>query len=167
MSKQLQEEQQSDVLRQPGSRWVSALARTVPAELRQYDCRCVAGNHGSRSLYLRGEIGSALPLFAERSGRGVIFDGALYNRQDLQDELGSFASPAGSDDAEIILVSYLRWGEDVLSRLRGSFALIIWDSVQEIFLCLRDPLGNCPLFYTNGGNSLLVSTSIDALLRQP
>lgn len=167
MSKQLQEEQQSEVLRQPGSRWLSALARTVPAELRQYDCRCVAGNHGSQSLYLRAEIGSALPVFTERSGRGVIFDGALYNRQDLQDELGSFASPAGSNDAEIILASYLRWGEDVLSRLRGSFALVIWDSVQEIFLCLRDPLGNCPLFYTNGGNSLLVSTSIDALLRQP
>ena len=167
MNKQLQEDKQSELRRQPGSRWFAALTATAPAELPRYDCRRVAGNGRSRSLYLRGEIGSALPVFTERSGRGVIFDGALYNRLDLQDELGSFMTPAGSDDAEIVLASYLRWGEDVLSRLRGSFALVIWDSVHEILLCLRDPLGSCPMFYAKGGEGLLVSTSIDILLGHP
>lgn len=167
MNKQLQEDKQSQMVRQPGSRWFATMTATAPAEWPRYDCRRVAGNGRSRSLYLRGEIGSALPVFTERSGRGVIFDGALYNRQDLQDELGSFMTPAGSDDAEIVLASYLRWGEDVLSRLRGSFALVIWDSVHEILLCLRDPLGSCPMFYAKGGEGLLVSTSIDILLGHP
>jgi asparagine synthase (glutamine-hydrolysing) len=155
------------VLRQPTSRWFAALTTTPPAELPRYDCRRVAGNGRSRSLYLRAEIGTALPIFAERSGCGVIFDGAVYNREDLQHELGDFMAPAGSNDAETILAGYLRWGEDLFGRLRGSFALLIWDTVREIFLCLRDPLGSCPLFHAKGGDGLLVSTSIDVLLAQP
>ncbi|MFS8087012.1 MAG: asparagine synthetase B family protein, partial [Acidobacteriota bacterium] len=94
----------------------------------------------------------------------VIFDGALYNRQDLQHELGDFMAPAGSNDAETILVGYLRWGEDFFGRLRGSFALLVWDTVREIFFCLRDPIGSCPMFYAKDKSGLLVSTSIDVLI---
>ena len=167
MNNQSQVQTQSEVLRQPSSRWFAALTTTAPADLPRHDCRRVAGNGRSRSLYLRCEMGSAFPMYAERSGCGVIFDGALYNRQDLQRELGDFMAPAGSNDAETILAGYRRWGEDLLRRLRGSFALLIWDTVQEIFLCLRDPLGSCPLFYAKGDDGWLVSTSIDVLIGQP
>src|SRR5712692_9045189 len=114
---QVREDKQEKALRQLGSRWVATLAHAAPAELPGFGCRLVAGNEGSRGLYLGGEIGSALPLFAEHSGCGVILDGALYNRQDLQNELGDFMAAAGSDDAEVILAGYGRWGEDLLRRL--------------------------------------------------
>jgi len=167
MNRQVHEERQNEVLREPGARWFAALSTAVPAELPGYDCRSVAGNGRQRHLYLSGEIGSALPIVAEHAGRGVIFDGALYNRLDLQTELRDFMAPAGSNDAETILAGYLRWGEDLFGRLRGSFALIIWDTVREVFLCLRDPLGSCPMFYAKLDDGLLVSTSIDVLLAQP
>jgi asparagine synthetase B (glutamine-hydrolysing) len=167
MSSQIHQQKESAVLRAPSARWFAALNSAEPAELPGYDCRRVVGSGRARHLYLRGEIGSDLPLVAERSGCGVIFDGALYNRQDLQYELGDFMAPAGSNDAETILAGYLRWGEEFFGRLRGSFALVIWDTVREVFLCLRDPLGSCPLFYTKSTDGLLVSTSIDVLLAQP
>src|SRR5216684_3640651 len=167
MNNQSQVQEQSEVLRQPGSRWFAAFGTTVPAESPRYECRRVAGNGRQRHLYLSGEIGTALPIVAERSGCGVIFDGALYNRLDLQAELGDFMASAGSNDAKTVLAGYLRWGEDLFARLRGSFALLVWDTVREIFLCLRDPLGSCPMFYTKRDDGLLVSTSIDVLLAQP
>ena len=57
--------------------------------------------------------------------------------------------------------------EDVLQRLRGVFALIIWDSLRNTLLCVRDPLGIHPMFYADSGHTLFVSPSIDVLIRQP
>jgi asparagine synthase (glutamine-hydrolysing) len=126
----------------------------------------VNGNGNSRRLYVSAEIGTALPDFAQRAGCGVIFEGALYNRLDLQHELGDFTAPAANTDAETILAGYLRWGEELFPRLRGSFALTIWDGEREVLLCLRDPLGHCPLFFARAGGDILVSTSIALLLKQ-
>jgi asparagine synthase (glutamine-hydrolysing) len=116
---------------------------------------------------LGGETGCALPIFAQRSGIALILDGTLYNRRELQDELGELLASTNNDDAEVILAGYQRWGEDILRRLRGAFALLIWDTSREVLLCLRDPLGSYPLFYANGCQELLISTSVDVLLRQP
>jgi asparagine synthase (glutamine-hydrolysing) len=97
----------------------------------------------------------------------VIFDGNLHNREDLQSDLGEFLVPPASNDAELVLAAYQRWGEDFLRRLRGAFALVIWDSSREVLLCLRDPIGTYPMFYTENQDGLLVSTSTDILIRQP
>ena len=72
-----------------------------------------------------------MPIFAKRAGVALILDGTLYNRRELQDELGELLGSPDNDDAEIILAGYQRWGEDVLRRLRGAFALLIWDSSRE------------------------------------
>jgi len=154
-----------DVLAQPSSRWFAEFGDAVPGEGSGFDCRWIAGEGRAQRLYLRNEPGCASPLFAERSGCGVVFDGVLLNRKELQSDLGEFTAPAVSHDAEIILAAYQRWGDDFLKRLRGPFALIIWDSGREVLLCLRDPLGSHPLFYADGPrNGLLLSASIDVLL---
>ena len=167
MNSQVQENTGSEVLREPGSRWFAELSTAPPTGVQRYESRLIAGNGRARHLYLRGEIGTAQPISAERAGCGVIFDGALYNRKDLQNDLGDFMAPAGSDDAETILAGYLRWGEDFFGRLRGSFALVIWDSRNEKLMCLSDPLGSCPLFYAKGRDSFLFSTTIDVLIGHP
>ena len=161
------EETRTETTPQPCSRWFAQFADGVPDDLSGFDCRLVAGHGRSRRLYLGNEIGCAAPAFVERSGCGVIFDGVLFNRKDLQTELGDFVTAAAGNDAEIILAGYRQWGEDLLNRLRGTFALVIWDSLSEVFLCLRDPLGNYPLFYAQGRDGLLISMSTDVLLQQP
>src|SRR5882762_1303564 len=157
-----------DVLTQPSSRWFAEFGEALPSESFGSDCRRIAGEGRAKKLYLHNETGCVSPLSAERAGCGVVFDGVLLNRKDLQSELGEFVTAAGSNDAEIILAAYQRWGDDFLKRLRGPFALIIWDSEREVLLCLRDPLGSHPMFYAEGPrNGLLVSASIEVLLRHP
>src|SRR6266853_7024701 len=161
------EQGDKDVLQQATSRWLGVLTSAPPVDLPTFSCQLVAGEGRSKKLFLRHQVDSAPPLCAERAGCGVIFDGALYNRRDLERELGDFRTPAASNDAEIILVAYERWGEELLKRLRGAFALIIWDTSREVLLCLRDPIGTFPMFYAETQAGLVVSSSMDVLIRQP
>ena len=94
--------------------------------------------------------------------------GSLFNQEDLRDELGDFLPCRLLMKQNLFSEAYLHWGEDLLRRLRGSFALIIWDGAREVFaFSLRDPQGSHPLFYAQSRNDLLLSPSIEELLRQP
>lgn len=148
------------------SRWVAEFTGAASVELREHTGRIVGSNSQSRTLYLSSKVDSALPICAEHADTSVIFDGALFNSPDLKAELGNLLIPT-NNDAELILAGYLRWGQDFLPRLRGMFALIIWDSSRDTLLCVRDPLGSHPLFYADRQDGLLVSPSIEVLLDHP
>jgi asparagine synthase (glutamine-hydrolysing) len=94
----------------------------------------------------------------------TVFDGWLYNRNELISEL---AAPAKTANAALMVRAYLRWGEGALNRLRGIFALCIWDAGSQTLLGARDPLGVYPLFYARAGHEWFFSTSVDALLQHP
>jgi asparagine synthase (glutamine-hydrolysing) len=119
-----------------------------------------------RRLSLRAAPGSAWPSSAESGGCRVIYDGVLYNHSELSHELGSSAGPQ-STDAQLILAAYLRWGENLVHRIKGIFALIIWDSGQDLLLCARDAFGFHPLFFAETRRGLLLSTSVKALSDHP
>src|SRR5882724_1994956 len=152
-------------LRSDSTRWLATVGDEAPVVAAGYHWRRVAPNGQSPGLYLAAPSDMALPVVAERSACGVVFDGTLYNRRDLQKELGEL--PAGNSDAGLVLASYLRWGEDILQRLRGIFALIVRDNSRDTLLCVRDPLGIHPMFYAAVGDTVFVSPSIDILIRQP
>jgi asparagine synthase (glutamine-hydrolysing) len=120
-------------------------------------------SHG-KSLNLVGSPGQSLPAQAEDAFCRVIFDGVLYNRADLSD----YASDSSMEnDAAIVLKTYRRWGEDILHRIRGIFALIIQDRERDVLLGARDQVGAYPLFYASIEGEWLFSTSIEALTRHP
>lgn len=121
---------------------------------------------GDGVLRVNGEPSSALPPVAESSGCRLLFDGVLYDRDELTSELGgALHNPS---DADLVLRAYLHVGPRFLDRLRGTFALVVDDRRDGTVLCARDPLGNYPLFYTEApGGDLLVSASIEALVAQP
>jgi asparagine synthase (glutamine-hydrolysing) len=109
----------------------------------------------------------ALPSVAENASCKVIFGGVLYNRAALGEQFASSSSPPVTSDAELVLRAYLRWGENVLRKIKGVFALFVWDQRRDFLLCARDPLGVYPLFYADSGHELLFSTSTEALVRHP
>lgn len=121
-----------------------------------------------------GEAGLSLPVqsdepvlsFASTSSCAVIFDGILYDPEVLGTRREK-TSRSISNDANVILDAYLRWGEDVVHKIKGMFSLVIWDRRSDTLLCVRDPLGAYPLFYADAGRELLLSTSIEALVRHP
>lgn len=108
--------------------------------------------------------GSA-PERIETEQFSIVFDGQLHNRVELATILGK-ADVLADSDARLILQAYHRWGEESFRRLRGSFALIVWDGRNDSLLAVRDPVGTYPLFYAVAGDQILFSTSIDDLLGQ-
>jgi asparagine synthetase B (glutamine-hydrolysing) len=153
--------------RQPDPRWVASLQTSAPADRTGYARWEQVGTAQARGLYLTGETGCALPIYARAAGVTVVLDGNLYNRPELLEELSDVPPVVRDDDAAVILAGYQRWGEDVLRRLRGAFALLVWDSSAEVLLCLRDPLGSYPMFYAEQREGLVISTAIRMLISQP
>jgi asparagine synthase (glutamine-hydrolysing) len=107
--------------------------------------------------------GSAAPQHAADLAHAVVFDGWIYNRKELQ----AVAGVDEVDDAALILEAYRRFGRDVLTRMKGRFALLIWDGTSGELLCARDRLGTYPLFYAERGDQLLLSCGIDDLVSRP
>jgi len=153
--------------------WLASFGRLARGEAaastateEPFSRTAIADLCGERTLELGGVPGQPLPGTAERASCRVVFDGILYNREELSDSLVGPSDPA-RDDADLVLRAYLRWGDDVLRRLKGLFALIVWDGARDSLLCARDPLGIYPLFYAEAGGDLLFSTSTEALVRHP
>jgi len=77
----------------------------------------------------------------------IVFNGEIYNYVELRDELkAAGASFATEGDTEAIVAGYHLWGEDVVHRLRGMFAFLIWDTQEKTVFGARDPFGIKPLF---------------------
>lgn len=111
---------------------------------------------------------SAQPMLADEDRFRIIFNGEIYNFQDIRTELESLGhSFRTTGDTEVLLAGYMEWGHDVLQRLRGMFALAIWDDRrQELFLA-RDRFGKKPLYYLPEDDRLLFASEIKAILRVP
>lgn len=148
------------------SRWFVTLCDSIPSSSAGYTIHRVGPNLPSQNLYLGNQVESCPPLFAAGRQCAVVVGGVLFNWRDIEDEMGEADEP-DSNPAQVVLAAYARWGEDLLRRLRGPFALVIWDAARAKLLCARDPLGGHPFFYAEGGSALYFSSSIDVLLEQP
>jgi len=98
----------------------------------------------------------------------IVYNGELYNfkqeRQILESHGYSFKS---TSDTEVVLRMYEYYGDDFLLRMRGMFALAIYDkrkSGRERFLLARDQFGIKPLLYTESGKNFIFASEIKALL---
>jgi asparagine synthase (glutamine-hydrolysing) len=90
----------------------------------------------------------------------IVFNGEIYNYVELREELlAAGASLATEGDTETIVAGYHLWGEDVVSRLRGMFAFVIWDSQTGTAFGARDPFGIKPLFTTRLADGGIVFSS--------
>ncbi|WP_047150731.1 asparagine synthase (glutamine-hydrolyzing) [Aneurinibacillus tyrosinisolvens] len=98
----------------------------------------------------------------------MVYNGELYNTEELRRELqGRGHSFRGTSDTEVLLASYIEWGEACLEKLNGIYAFAIWAEKKQTFFLARDRLGVKPLFYTRSGSSFLFGSEIKALLAHP
>ncbi|HEX5540464.1 MAG TPA: asparagine synthase (glutamine-hydrolyzing) [Micromonospora sp.] len=96
----------------------------------------------------------------------LIFNGAIYNyvelRAELMREFGAQFATQG--DAEVIAAGFHHWGEQVLTRLRGMFAFVIWDRLGRRVFGARDNYGIKPLHYLETADGLYLASEKKALL---
>lgn len=94
----------------------------------------------------------------------VVFNGEIYNWRELRRELENGGAVFNSQsDTEVILHGYLAWGVELPKRLRGMFAIAIWDSGAGRLLLARDRAGEKPLFYHSSSDQFLFGSSTEAL----
>lgn len=110
------------------------------------------------------------PMKGSNYGREYIicYNGELYNTEEIRFELLKAGhSFNGHSDTEVLLHSYMEWGESCTERLNGIYAFAVWDELNEkLFLC-RDRIGVKPLFYYVYDSGIIFASEIKALLAHP
>lgn len=98
----------------------------------------------------------------------IVFNGEIYNFVELRAELSERGYHFKSHtDTEVVLNGYHCWGEQVFERLRGMFAVALWDRRHEKLVLARDRIGKKPLFYAWHGGVLLFGSEVKAILAWP
>ncbi len=98
----------------------------------------------------------------------ISYNGEVYNFAEIRQELEALGYPFRSrSDTEVIVNGWHAWGPKIFSRLRGMFALAIWDRRSRRLTLARDRLGKKPLYYTAISGAFLFGSEIKALLAWP
>ncbi|MCB9109954.1 MAG: asparagine synthase (glutamine-hydrolyzing) [Anaerolineales bacterium] len=108
------------------------------------------------------------PMITKDGNYALIFNGEVYNFQELRVELEACGHQFHSQsDSEVVLHAYVEWGEKALDRFNGMFAFAIWDRTrQELFLA-RDRYGIKPMYYGLFGSTFLFGSEVKAILQHP
>lgn len=107
----------------------------------------------------------AQPMATPDDGLRIVFNGEIYNYRTLRAELeAEGVAFCSHTDTEVILALYRRDGRAMLSRLRGMFALALWDERKRGLLLARDHFGIKPLYLADMGHTLRVASQVKALL---
>ncbi|MDU1201998.1 MAG: asparagine synthase (glutamine-hydrolyzing) [Clostridiales bacterium] len=125
---------------------------------------------GHRRLIIVDPTGGMQPMtkIINNKEYTICYNGELYNTEEVRADLISKGYKFDSySDTEVLLTSYIEYGQKCADYLNGIFAFGIWDEYnQELFLC-RDQLGIKPLFYSYIDGNLIFASEIKALLKHP
>ncbi len=102
-------------------------------------------------------------------GRYIIaYNGETYNFRQLREELTAAGHTFLTDcDTEVVLHGYMEWGAEVLKRLRGMFAFVIWDKERRELFGARDPFGIKPFYYAQMGELFFFGSECKSFLPHP
>lgn len=96
----------------------------------------------------------------------LIFNGEIYNWRELREELENLGhSFSSQSDSEVVLIGFSVWGQTLVNRLEGMFALAIWDARERLLFLARDRVGEKPLFYCETESGLAFGSSPTAVQR--
>src|SRR5271167_948862 len=108
------------------------------------------------------------PMASADGAAWITYNGEIYNFAEIRQELEGLGYPFRSrSDTEVIVNGWQAWGPKVFSRLRGMFALAIWDRRSQRLILARDRLGKKPLYYAPTATAFLFGSEIKAVLAWP
>ena len=103
---------------------------------------------GHRRLSIIDVATGQQPLFNEDGSVVVVFNGEIYNYQELIPELQALGHTFHTkSDTEVIVHAWEAWGDACVERFRGMFAFALWDRNRQTFFMARDRLGVKPMYY--------------------
>jgi asparagine synthase (glutamine-hydrolysing) len=144
----------------------AALAHRGPdgGAVRVYGCAGFA----FRRLSIIDLAGGAQPIDNEDRTCHVVLNGEIYNHLELREDLeGRGHRFRTRSDVECVVHGYEEWGDQIVHRLRGMFALALWDEPRQRLLLARDRLGKKPLLYHEAGGRLAFASEFRSLAADP
>lgn len=128
-------------------------------------CVCDGAGLGMRRLSIIDLAGGHQPIHNEDRNVWVVFNGEIYNFPELRRELESRGHRFYThSDTEVIVHLYEELGADCVRKLRGMFAVALWDERRKSLLLARDRLGKKPLHYALHNGNLYFGSEIKSLL---
>ena len=108
------------------------------------------------------------PIFNEDKDKVIVFNGEIYNYKEIREELKSKGHKFSTNtDTEVILHGYEEYKEDILNKLRGMFAFVIYDIKEKSLFGARDFYGIKPFYYYYDNENFLFGSEIKSFLGNP
>lgn len=106
------------------------------------------------------------PMLSESDDYILSFNGEIYNYLEIKDELISLGINFKThSDTEVLLQSFIYWGQECLHKLRGMFAFCIYDKLKNELFLARDRLGIKPLIYSVNAQNFAFSSELNPLVQ--
>jgi asparagine synthase (glutamine-hydrolysing) len=108
------------------------------------------------------------PILENDGKCGIVFNGEIYNHLELRAELEKLGHKFTShSDTETALKAFLQWDTESFKRLRGMFAIAVWDIPRKRIVLARDRMGIKPLYFALNGEDLCFGSELKAILIHP
>ena len=133
------------------------------------DSKRIGLGHRRLSIIDLSEAASQ-PMCNEDGNLWISFNGEIYNHLEIREELKSIGGhhwKTDHSDTEVILHAFEEWGIECLHKLRGMFAIALWDARKGELWLVRDRIGIKPLYYSIHHGRIVFASEIKALLQDP
>jgi asparagine synthase (glutamine-hydrolysing) len=112
--------------------------------------------------------GGHQPMTGSDGSTVVVFNGEIYNHNELREQLQDLGHRFRShSDTEVLLAAYAQWGRDCLSKFNGMWGFALWDARRRKVFIARDRLGVKPVYYQFDRQRLVFASEIKALFADP
>ena len=132
---------------------------------------CYTGDHvalGAVRLQVIDLGGGEQPILTEDGRFVIVYNGEIYNFQELRGELEGLGHRFRSNcDTEVALRAFAQWDTGCFERLRGMFAMAIWSVREQRLVLARDRMGIKPLYIRQAGGDLIFGSELKALFEHP
>ena len=95
----------------------------------------------------------------------IIYNGEIYNFKELKQKLKKFYKFFTSSDTEVLLYSYLKWGEKMFEKINGMYSFVIYNFKKNEIFFSRDLFGQKPLYYFLNKKQFILSSEIKPIIR--
>ena len=123
---------------------------------------------GFRRLSIIDLEGGRQPILNENKTKVLVFNGEIYNYRALREELIRLGHIfTTKSDSEVLLHGFEEYGAELLCKLRGMFAFVIWDKETKTLFGARDYFGIKPFYYAQMQNTFLFGSEIKSFVEHP
>ncbi len=106
------------------------------------------------------------PMHSDNGRVSVVFNGEIYNFQDIREELSDYSFRSNCD-TEVIIAAYLKWGIGCVGRFVGMYAIALLDRESGEVYLVRDRIGKKPMYYWLDGENLVFASELKPIMTCP